>query len=129
MRLVPCTPNVACTKNDNKIPNACLDLGSGPTSISGNPCTIYAASKIQPSTSVDDSAAFIVPFWLVKSTLETARINMQLQAVQYEYDGETCTVPCSVNTKGLKIGDELYAYSKQPSEKYTPFSSLKVAQR
>ena len=125
--LVPCTPVVAYTKlPNNKLPTGTVELGSGPDHAPGKPCAIYAMPKINPSKKPNDGDAFIVPFWFVKSTVELPIINMQLQAVSHEYDGETFTVPCFVNTKALKIGDELRAYSKSPSEKYTPFSNLKA---
>ena len=139
LQLVPMALQVNATKGGQSVPSGSVDLGVGFTHpTNGDECLLFVSPEIQtadgqPTTAVagptrgpskEPTFEFLVPVWLVASTLDSSQGNMQMHLFDCEAMGGRHHIPCCTNTKGLKVGDELRVYVKTNNSRYPSFKSL-----
>ena len=122
MRLVPFSSTLMCTKPGEKVPQANVDLGFAYTHHeSQKDVNVFVCQRTQ--TFEEGKPELLVPFWLVGTTNDAAKANVQLKLVKSKLD-ESWFVPCLVNHRALDKGDALCAFVKSGRGRYAPMDEL-----
>jgi hypothetical protein len=118
--LVPLSPSIFIAET---VPGAAVDFGEWATEGStGKPLRVYATSKVElPTANMSQSSGAspcgpcIVPFWCVKSTPDTAAVNMIMATVIVKVSimvgkksrDMPITIPVMQNNKAIAADTEL----------------------
>jgi hypothetical protein len=119
----PVSPSVLHT--NGKIPDNALDLSitlemSANNGGNKKPLVMrfYIAPKSPQKFTVakvsgaiaKDTQEFIAPFWLITCTADPTKANCRIQKYSVEIIGAQFEVPVLINTKAIKVGEQLFIH-------------------
>jgi hypothetical protein len=129
LAIPPVAPTIQYTPSA-KLPDACLDLGMTFTFtravdkpvvnlyITPKMPQTFTAAKVSGAVAADKQE-FIAPFWLITCTSDQAVANCCIQQRNVDVLGVSVPIPVLVNTRVIKIGEQLFTHQKHGcSSKY-----------
>ena len=134
----PVSPSIQYTPNA-KLPDASLDPGTTFTFTRATDMkpvvNLYIVPKLPQAFTVAkvsgavaaDKQEFIAPFWMITCTSDPARANCCIQQRSVDVLGVSVQIPVLVNTRVIKLGEQLFTFQKHGCSSKYPIDTDKPA--